>query len=144
MKSQAKYTVIADDNMVKTDLSQDEAIATAYATAKKHPGQVFVSWSRASDGQRGFLNQDGNHSVTGYPYVNHDLPTYRFEGYNTAALYGFGTGAEAEKYCAHLNRGRGTNCWQAEEITDPAELAEVTVRDDVFMIEESLAAIESE
>lgn len=26
---------------------------------------VFVEWSRASDGQRGFLNPDGNHSVTG-------------------------------------------------------------------------------
>ena len=73
-----------------------------------------------------------------------DLPAYRFEAYNTPAQYGFGTAAEAEKYCAYLNRGRMTHCWQAEQITDPAELADLAGRDDLFMIEDSLAAIEDE
>ena len=142
MKSQAKYTVTANNDMVRTDLSKDEAVAAATKAALEYPSQeVFVSWSRASDGQRGYLNQDGNHSVTGQAWATHDLPAYRFEAYNTAAQYGFGTGDDAVKYCAHLNRNRETNCWQAEEITDPAELADLAGRDDLFMIEDSLAAI---
>ncbi|MFH2075578.1 MAG: hypothetical protein ABIJ57_09565 [Pseudomonadota bacterium] len=45
-------------------LSQKEAVMLArkLATGRK---QVYVSWSRSSDGQTGYLNRDGSHDITG-------------------------------------------------------------------------------
>lgn len=42
-----------------------EAKRIATIEAKKHPGEVFVEWFRRSDGQKGYLNSDGNHAITG-------------------------------------------------------------------------------
>ena len=38
------------------------------AAAKYRDEQVFLSWFRTSDGQRGYLNSDGSHDVTGRAY----------------------------------------------------------------------------
>ena len=45
-----------------------KAMKTAREYARKYPRpqyQVFVSWHRSSDGQTGYLNNDGNHAITG-------------------------------------------------------------------------------
>lgn len=48
------------------DLSKRDAIKTAKEVAAEHPeDNVFVTWGRASDGQQGYLNRDGNHEITG-------------------------------------------------------------------------------
>ena len=47
-------------------VSKKQAVMMARAAAAKYPGhKVFVSWGRASDGQQGYLNPDGNHAITG-------------------------------------------------------------------------------
>jgi hypothetical protein len=50
----------------RDDLSKKEAEEMARTWAKENPNnQVFISWSRKSDGQKGYLNPDGNHAITG-------------------------------------------------------------------------------
>ena len=50
----------------RDDLSKKEAEETAKTWAKENPDkQVFISWLRKSDGQKGYLNPDGNHAITG-------------------------------------------------------------------------------
>lgn len=63
-----KYTVeIHNENGIESsyhDLSKTEAVKAA----KKESGQkkqVFIFWGRASDGQHGYLNPDGNHEIVG-------------------------------------------------------------------------------
>ena len=56
----------ADGNGTPVGVSKKQAIALAKAAAAKYPDEaVFVSWGRASDGQQGYLNRDGNHAITG-------------------------------------------------------------------------------
>ena len=46
--------------------SKKEAEKLAREEARKNPDQnVFVSWFRSSDGQKGSLNSDGNYEITG-------------------------------------------------------------------------------
>ena len=46
--------------------SKKEAEKFAREEARKNPDQnVFVSWFRSSDGQKGYLNSDGNYEITG-------------------------------------------------------------------------------
>ena len=50
--------------------SKTEAIKIAKKYAVKYPkSQIFISFSRANDGQRGYLNQDGSHDITGAAWV---------------------------------------------------------------------------
>ena len=50
----------------RDDLSKKEAEEMARTWAKENPNnQVFISWARKSDGQKGYLNPDGNHAITG-------------------------------------------------------------------------------
>lgn len=45
------------------------AMAEAHKAAAKHTDQqVFLTFFRRSDGQRGYLNSDGNHDITGRAY----------------------------------------------------------------------------
>jgi hypothetical protein len=56
----------ADANGSPVGVTKKHAIALAKAAADKYPNErVFVSWGRASDGQQGYLNPDGNHAITG-------------------------------------------------------------------------------
>lgn len=66
-----RYTVNVIANTGQTimstpDCSEAEAKKVAKSDAKKYPNhQVFIQWFRPSDGQHGYLNPDGNHSITG-------------------------------------------------------------------------------
>lgn len=46
-------------------LTQEEAIKKAKEESQNEDCQVFVSWFRSSDGQKGYLNRDLNHDITG-------------------------------------------------------------------------------
>ena len=46
-------------------LSKSAATALAERLANKGRSGIYVEFFRASDGQRGYLNQDGDHSITG-------------------------------------------------------------------------------
>ena len=46
-------------------LSKGAATALAERLASKGRSGIYVEFFRASDGQRGYLNQDGDHSITG-------------------------------------------------------------------------------
>lgn len=61
-----EYTVIAGLNAdaVMLGSSKREAAKVARETAKTRQG-VYVTWYRENDGQRGYLNPDGNHAITG-------------------------------------------------------------------------------
>ena len=68
-----KYNVIAideygDENLINPGLTKSQAKETARETASKTESQVYVEWTRASDNQHGYLNSDGNHSITGKPW----------------------------------------------------------------------------
>lgn len=46
--------------------SESKAIEAARRTAKLNTDNlVFITWGRASDGQNGYLNPDGNYAITG-------------------------------------------------------------------------------
>jgi hypothetical protein len=50
------------------NLSKKEAQRVAKIEAEKpenEDNQVFVKWFRKSDGQKGYLNNNGNHEITG-------------------------------------------------------------------------------
>jgi hypothetical protein len=68
---------------------------------------------------------------------------YRISTYNTQALYGFGTEAEAEKYVDILNEGRDMNIYSAERLTSE-EAAELRLEDntEAFNLDDELAARE--
>ena len=68
-----KYTVNIIDASGRTicytpDCTQRQAITVACGDAATYPQpqyKVYISWYRKSDGQRGYLNPDGNHAITG-------------------------------------------------------------------------------
>ena len=65
-----KYTVTADSEMVETGLSKKEAIKLANESIVKYPDdEIHVEFYRSSDGQHGYLNQGGNHEITGKAWV---------------------------------------------------------------------------
>lgn len=43
---------------------------------------------------------------------------YAFRAYNSQTLYGFGTSADADRYCDRLNKGREVNLYGARLMTD--------------------------
>ena len=47
--------------------NESEARKIASREARRRPGQVYISWFRSADGQRGYLNTDG-HSPVGKPW----------------------------------------------------------------------------
>jgi hypothetical protein len=50
------------------DLKQKEATEIAKREAAKQENEyneIYITWSRASDGQRGYLNPGGDHEITG-------------------------------------------------------------------------------
>ena len=55
------------------------------------------------------------------------LNLYKFTAYNSQTLYGWGSDAEADAYCDHLNRNREINVYSWAVITDADEIA---LRDD--------------
>jgi len=58
-----RYTVTVNRVEVATGLPRRQA--AALATTIRNDGQVFIRWYRASDGQHGYYNSDGNHDITG-------------------------------------------------------------------------------
>jgi hypothetical protein len=71
-----KYTVSMENRKIGgeykpaeyivVNVTQKQAVALASKTAEENPDkQVFVSWFRASDGQNGYLNSNGDHAVVG-------------------------------------------------------------------------------
>jgi len=55
-----------DRHNLASDLSFKKAGKQARLAACKYDRcNVFVTWRRASDGQVGYLNADGNHEITG-------------------------------------------------------------------------------
>lgn len=66
-----------------------------------------------------------------------DPQWYEFTAYNSEAIYGFGTEAEAAKYCDHLNKDREINVYAAS----PAEGDDSEYCDTWNNLEDELAAI---
>ena len=69
------YSVIlsmewGEDIYQDTGLSKVDAKAMALALVASGKSGVFVDFFRASDGQRGYLNADGNHSITGKDWAD--------------------------------------------------------------------------
>lgn len=67
-----------------------------------------------------------------------------FTAYNSEPRYGFGTKAEADKYCdVALNRGREVQLYSARTLTDANILAafERGSRSDGFRLDEELAEL---
>lgn len=70
-----KYSVVKDDAIGPTELLASNcflrvamAIATREAEKLRSSGsdaRVYVQWYRKSDGQKGYVNPDGNHAITG-------------------------------------------------------------------------------
>jgi len=56
-----------NDDTIATDLKLREAIKTAKANTDSD-NKVYITWFRASDGQKGCYNPDGNHAITGYSW----------------------------------------------------------------------------
>lgn len=54
----------------KTGISKADAKAMATALVASGKSGVFVDFFRASDGQRGFLNRGGSHSITGEDWAD--------------------------------------------------------------------------
>ncbi len=54
---------------VAQGLTKAQAMQQARTEAIKSKG-IFVEWFRSSDGQRGYLNQDGNHAITGEEWIS--------------------------------------------------------------------------
>lgn len=52
------------DSIIATNLKLREAIKTAKQNADDNK-QIFITWFRAKDGQHGYYNSDGNHSIMG-------------------------------------------------------------------------------
>lgn len=51
-----------------TELSKKEAIEIAKKEANRSENskyQIYVTWFRSSDGQKGYLNPNGDHDITG-------------------------------------------------------------------------------
>jgi len=67
-----KYAVIEQteggENTLWHDLTKKQAVVKAKTLAKHTDGNIYVEWYRASDGQRGYLNPDGSHAITGEAY----------------------------------------------------------------------------
>jgi hypothetical protein len=59
-----RYSVSIGESCVGSDLTKKAAIKAATESGVANQN-VFVSWFRDSDGQKGFLNPDGSHAVTG-------------------------------------------------------------------------------
>lgn len=70
---------------------------------------------------------------------------YKFTAYNSQAMYGWGTEAEAEAYAEHLNRNREINVYGYGEVTDADELAKLDAGyGDQIDLSDELIAIASE
>jgi hypothetical protein len=67
---------------------------------------------------------------------------FAFRAYNTQALYGFGTEAEAERFASHLNETRAINVYAPYPLSD-AEAVELRVEDnsEAFNIDDALREI---
>ena len=50
--------------LLAEDLTERKAMTQAAELAKGRKG-ITVEWNRASDGQHGYLNQDGSHAIRG-------------------------------------------------------------------------------
>jgi hypothetical protein len=55
----------AVETIVGHSLMRSEAIGLAKTTKKGVNTQVFISWFRSGDGQKGYMNPDGTYSLTG-------------------------------------------------------------------------------
>ncbi len=64
--------------------------------------------------------------------------TYKFTAYNSQALYGYGTEAEAEAYANYLNRDREINVYGYEAMADEDVGPEA---DDGFQLDDALREI---
>jgi hypothetical protein len=58
------------DDVMATDLTLNEAKNMAKKESKKAKEagidkRIFIRWFRATDGQHGYVNPDGNYSITG-------------------------------------------------------------------------------
>jgi hypothetical protein len=61
-----EIVTMSGEDYPEAGLNKSAAIASAKKYAEQYPKkQVFISWFRKSDGQRGYLNPDGNHDITG-------------------------------------------------------------------------------
>jgi len=55
-----KYTVEYENGQAESGLTKIEAVLKA-----KNSTNTFISWFRKTDLQKGFLNPNGNHEITG-------------------------------------------------------------------------------
>ena len=65
MKYAVEEQTISGTDALWHGLTQRRAIAAARHVARYTDGNIYISWYRASDGQHGYLNPDGNHAITG-------------------------------------------------------------------------------
>jgi len=62
-----KYNICDfDGDEIETGLSLKTAKEKAKEYAKEE--KVFVTWYRSSDSQQGYLNENGDHEITGKPW----------------------------------------------------------------------------
>jgi len=62
-----------DENLIKSGLTESQAKTEARKIAGKTENQVYIEWSRSSDNQHGYLNPDGNNSITGKPWPSKEI-----------------------------------------------------------------------
>ena len=71
MKYAIERTSIGGSETIEVGLSLHQALHNAAKQAAKNKGQIYqiyVVWYRESDGQHGYVNPDGNHSINGKPF----------------------------------------------------------------------------
>lgn len=66
-KENMDYTITDQDReMIKTDVPLAKVKSEVEKAKRKYPtDQIFVTFFRATDGQKGYLNKNGQHSLTG-------------------------------------------------------------------------------
>lgn len=49
--------------LITTTTSERTAISTAKSEAAKGQGQIYITWYRETDGNKGYLNRDGHSPI---------------------------------------------------------------------------------
>lgn len=69
-----KYLVVAESKMGEevriSEVGKSEVEKTVKEFKDNGEKIIFVKWFRKSDGQKGFLNSNGNHEITGKNWVD--------------------------------------------------------------------------
>jgi len=94
-----KYTVELSRNGVVNaeyrNMSETAAIKAA-EEERGHGNDIYITWYRKSDGMHGFLNPDGNHSISGRNWAK-DYCTQNDGDCETCSLVNYGRDCQNNK-----------------------------------------------